>query len=71
MSTMSTLLTAAEFARLPELPDGSRQELVHGVIVTLPPPGFRHGDVQANVFYLLKHHTRGQRLGRSRSRAVS
>jgi Uma2 family endonuclease len=64
MSTTSALLTAAEFARLPEPPDGSRQELVRGALVTTPPPGFRHGDVQANVFYLLKHHARAQRLGR-------
>ena len=30
----------------------------------MPPPGFRHGDVQANVFYLLKHHAKTNGLGR-------
>jgi Uma2 family endonuclease len=58
------LITAEEFARLPDPPDGSRQELVRGVVVTMPPPGFEHGDIQANVIYFLKHHARAQRLGR-------
>src|SRR5262245_16861866 len=37
------LITAEEFARMPDPPDGSKQELVRGVIVTMPPPGGRHG----------------------------
>jgi Uma2 family endonuclease len=37
------LITAEEFARMPDPPDGSRQELVKGVIITMPPPGRRHG----------------------------
>jgi Uma2 family endonuclease len=37
------LITAEEFARMPNPPDGSRQELVRGVIETMPPPGTRHG----------------------------
>jgi Uma2 family endonuclease len=37
------LITAEEFARMPEPPDGSRQELVQGVIITMPPPGGLHG----------------------------
>lgn len=37
------LISAEEFARMPNPLDGSRQELVRGVIVTMPPPGFRHG----------------------------
>jgi Uma2 family endonuclease len=32
------LITAEEFARLPGPADGSRQELVQGVILTMPPP---------------------------------
>ena len=42
-TTAVKLMTAAEFARLPDPRDGSRQELVRGVIVTMTPPGFRHG----------------------------
>src|SRR5919197_537753 len=37
------LITAEEFFRMPQPPDGSQQELVRGVIVTMPPPGGRHG----------------------------
>src|SRR6185295_1569247 len=58
------LLTAEEFARLPEPGDGSRQELVHGVVETMPPPGFRHGDVQANICFALKHFLRSSQIGR-------
>src|SRR5947207_5568040 len=39
------LLTAEEFARLPQPDDGTLQELVNGVIVTMTPPGFYHGRV--------------------------
>jgi Uma2 family endonuclease len=50
MSTVTPkLLTAEEFARLPNPPDGSRQELVRGVVVTMPPPGYRHGKVQLRI----------------------
>jgi Uma2 family endonuclease len=37
------LITAEEFARLPDPPDGSQQELVRGEIITMPPPGGMHG----------------------------
>src|ERR1700683_3700384 len=37
------LITAEEFMQLPDPPDGSRQELVRGVIVTMPPPKPPHG----------------------------
>jgi len=43
------LLTAEEFGRLPDPPDGSKQELVKGVIVTTPPPKGRHGSCCAIV----------------------
>lgn len=57
-------LTAEEFARLPEPADGSKQELVRGEVVTMPPPGFRHGMVQTNIACLLQPFARAQRLGR-------
>jgi Uma2 family endonuclease len=45
--TMSTvgqrLITAEEFFQMPEPADGSQQELVRGVIITMPPPGGQHG----------------------------
>jgi len=44
MATVSKrLITAEEFFQMPDPPDGSQQELVQGEIVTMPPPGGRHG----------------------------
>lgn len=63
-TTAVKLITAAEFAQMPEPPDGSKEELVRGVIVAMPPPGFRHGVCQTNVAFLLKSHTRATRCGR-------
>lgn len=57
-------LTAEQFARLPEPADGSKQELVRGEIVTMPPPGFRHGEVTLQVGFLLKTFLKGRPLGR-------
>lgn len=39
------LLTAEEFAVLPQPADGSQQELVQGIVVPLPPPGVYHSPV--------------------------
>ena len=58
------LMTADEFAQLPNPPDGSKQELVRGVIVTMPPPGFRHGLRQGRAYGLLDHYARTTRRGR-------
>jgi Uma2 family endonuclease len=44
MATASTrLLTAEEFLHLPQPEDGSKQELIQGVVVTMPPPKAPHG----------------------------
>jgi Uma2 family endonuclease len=65
MSTVAEkLITAGEFARMPAPPDGSKQELVRGVIVTMPPPGFHHGVCQVRVASLLDGHARANRQGR-------
>lgn len=37
------LLTAEEFSLLPDPADGSRQELIHGEVITMPPAGGLHG----------------------------
>jgi Uma2 family endonuclease len=63
-TTAVKLITAAEFARKPDPPDGSREELVRGVIVTMPAPGFRHGEVQFAVGSLLRQYARTNRNGR-------
>jgi Uma2 family endonuclease len=43
------LLTAEEFFRLPNPPNGWRQELVRGEVVDMPPPGGLHGVTQVNT----------------------
>lgn len=43
------LLTVEEFALLPSPEDGSQQELVDGVIITMPPPSFYHGQVCSKI----------------------
>jgi Uma2 family endonuclease len=57
------LLTAEEFARLPDPPDGAKQELVRGEVVTMPPPGFVHDHVQVNITYLVESFNRVHNLG--------
>jgi Uma2 family endonuclease len=61
MSLATSLITAAEFARMPD--PGHPQELVRGVIVNMPPPKLRHGQVCGNVYLLLRlfadQHQRG------------
>lgn len=42
-ATQKQLLTAEEFYLLPDPPNGSRQELVRGEVITMPPPGGLHG----------------------------
>jgi Uma2 family endonuclease len=64
MSTTTKLLTAAEFAARPDPADGSKEELVRGEVITMPPPGFVHGIVQLNVATLLKVFAKQNKLGR-------
>jgi Uma2 family endonuclease len=63
-TTTKKLLTIEEFARRPEPIDGSKEELVRGEVVTMPPPGFLHGIVQLNVATLLKTFAKASKLGR-------
>lgn len=57
------LLTAEEFGRLPDPPDGSREELVRGEVITMPPPNFGHGKIQAKVSRLLGNFIDANNLG--------
>src|ERR1700677_3722574 len=50
------LITADEFVLMPNPSDGSRQELVRGAIITMPPPGFRHGLRQMRIGAKLDHY---------------
>lgn len=58
------LITAEEFFKMPEPPDGSQQELVRGAVVTTAAPGFRHGVRQGRAFALLDEYARRTRSGR-------
>ncbi len=64
MSTVAArLITAEEFGRVPEPPDGSKEELVKGVVVTMPPPKGRRGFVQLKIGRLLGNFVEDRRLG--------
>lgn len=63
-TTSPKLLTAEEFAKLPRPKDGSKQELVHGVIITMAPPSFIHGMVQLAIGSILRTFARQAKLGR-------
>lgn len=65
MSTATTqLLTAEEFFQLPAPPDGSKQELVRGKVVTMARPGWEHGEVQINVASAIKFFLKQNPIGR-------
>lgn len=57
------LLTADEFAQRPKSRDGSREELVRGSIVVMPPRRFRQGVIQGNTFAILGEFVLPRRLG--------
>lgn len=61
MATVTRLMTAAEFGNLPD--PGHPQELVRGVIVNMPPPKSRHGQVCGRVTYLLMTYAEQHQLG--------
>ena len=61
MSLTTSLLTAADFSRLPD--PGYPQELVRGVVVDMPPPKFRHGKVCNRVANLLTTFVDEHELG--------
>lgn len=61
--TTGKLLTAEEFARLPSPPDGSRQELVRGVVETMPPPGGLHGVCCLRIALRIGTFVEGHKLG--------
>ena len=56
------LLTAEEYRLLPNWKE--RQELRRGVVIYMPPPGFRHGEVCWNISYYLGTFVRQQQTGR-------
>lgn len=63
MSIAQSLLTAAEFAKMPD--PGHPQELVRGVVVDMPPPIPLHGLVCGNVYYHVRQFADQHNLGRA------
>ena len=62
MSTTQThLMTAEELMNLDD--DSMRHELIKGELLTMPPPGFSHGRISANLSFLLMQHVRANQLG--------
>lgn len=57
------LITAEEFFRMPNPADGSLQELVQGVIVTMPPPGGLHGYCCSKVDRRMGTYADANKLG--------
>jgi len=59
----TALLTAEEFYLLPAPVDGSQQELVKGVVVTMPPPSNYHGRCCSLIDRRLGVHVETHNLG--------
>jgi Uma2 family endonuclease len=57
------LITAAEFAQMPEPGNDARQELVRGVIVAMPSPKPKHGLFCAKISRKIGNHVDDHRLG--------
>jgi Uma2 family endonuclease len=56
-------MTAEEYMALPDSFDGPT-ELVKGVLVTIPPPWPRHGEICSQIVYLLRKFLEDRPLGR-------
>jgi Uma2 family endonuclease len=59
------LIAAKEFALMPNPPDGSKQELVRGMVVTMPPLTFSRGLCKANVGFALLTYAKTTMRGRA------
>ncbi|MEO9256276.1 MAG: Uma2 family endonuclease, partial [Tepidiformaceae bacterium] len=57
------LLSADEFARIPDPCDGSRMELIEGRVVMAPPPGGQHGKRSLRISAYLLAFVEKYRLG--------
>ena len=64
MTAVTGLMTAEEFAQLPEPRGGERMELVRGAIVMAPPASTGHGEQSFELGVVLREFVRRHRLGR-------
>jgi Uma2 family endonuclease len=58
-----TLLTADELEQMPD-DDSVRTELDEGELITMPPAGWEHGELGAEITALLRNYVKKHRLGR-------
>jgi len=63
-ATIQKLITAEEFLEMPDPEDGTRQELVKGVIEKMSRPNFKHGECQSATSYVLRYYAKTNRAGR-------
>jgi Uma2 family endonuclease len=63
MSTVNRALTVGEFGALPA-GDAGRHELVEGLVIREPRPGFSHGAAQVRIAAILHAFVTERRLGR-------
>jgi Uma2 family endonuclease len=63
MTSVETLLTAEEFASLPEPEEGGKLELVDGKVVCMPPVGEQHGRRAVRLSTALHGFVDAQGLG--------
>jgi Uma2 family endonuclease len=64
MTTAQQLITAEEFAQLPESPGGEQMELVRGLVVMAPPADIDHGERAFEIGVALREFVRRHKLGR-------
>ncbi len=60
------LMTAAEFALLPDPPQGGKMELVRGRVVVMAPVGPDHGERALDIGALIRGKTKVSRAGKVR-----
>jgi Uma2 family endonuclease len=63
MSTAASLMTAEEYAALADSFDGPT-ELVKGILIRMPPPMPRHGEICSQTVYLLRRYLEDRDVGR-------
>jgi Uma2 family endonuclease len=63
MPILTGRMTAKQFLDLPEDPDKTRYELMHGEVIVSPSPNLDHAFVSRNLSFLLLDHVRKHSLG--------
>jgi Uma2 family endonuclease len=62
-AVLDKLVTIEEFEKYPEPADGSKQELVRGKVITMPPPKARHGIICQYIAMMLGKFVYSAKLG--------